>query len=219
MPLTIVSIPIGHPDDISKRALTTLSNCQILIGEERKIASQLLRAHGLSGKRLELLNEHSTDEEVKALSVLCEHEEVALISDCGTPVFCDPGARLISQCRKKNISVTTNPGASSLMSLLALSSVPLPQFVFRGFLPAETEARQQALRNLQKEKQAIVLMDTPYRLRKLLGEMRQFFADRKMLLGVNLTSENEQIIEGQPAHLENQLKETKAEFVLLIYPQ
>lgn len=218
MSLTIVSIPIGNPKDISQRAIDTLTAATCVIGEERKDASQLLRSLGLTGKKLELLNEHSTDEDVRALADICAKEECALISDCGTPVFCDPGARLIALCRQRNIALTSNPGASSLMTLLSLSSVSLSEFVFRGFLPAENEARGKAVRELQKEKRAFILMDTPYRLKKLLAEMKQHFPERKFLLGVDMTYENEQILEGKIADIEKSLKETKAEFVLLAYP-
>ncbi|MGE0634224.1 MAG: SAM-dependent methyltransferase [Pseudobdellovibrionaceae bacterium] len=217
MALIVVSIPIGNPQDISARALETLRNCNCIIGEERKEASKLLRSHGMSGKKLELLNEHSTDSDVQALVDICAHETVALISDCGTPVFCDPGARLIALCRQRKVPVTANPGASSLMTLLAVASQSLQEFVFRGFLPAENESRLKALRELQKEKRAFVLMDTPYRLKKLVAEMKQFFPERKFLLGVNMTYENEQFLEGKMDEIEKGLTENKAEFVLLAY--
>jgi 16S rRNA (cytidine1402-2'-O)-methyltransferase len=219
MSLSIVAVPIGHVKDISLRALEELRAVDVIICEEFKEASKLLKSLEITGKKLENLNEHSTPEDLQDLVKICSEQKVALISDCGTPVFCDPGAGLISECRKKNIPVTTLPGASSLMGLLSLSSDKLTQFVFRGFLPADQTERQKELLNLQKESRAIVLMDTPYRLKKILSECREYFPQRKMLLTLNLTQEDEQILEGDIQSIESRIKHEKAEFMLLLYPK
>ncbi|MNT52294.1 Ribosomal RNA small subunit methyltransferase I [compost metagenome] len=105
------------------------------------------------------------------------------------------------------------------MGLLSLSGQRLDEFLFRGFVPAETEARGRALRELTKEKRAIVLMDTPYRLKKTLNDMKEHFSDRKFLLCLNLSQEDETILEGKIDHLISSLPYEKAEFMLLIYPK
>jgi 16S rRNA (cytidine1402-2'-O)-methyltransferase len=215
--LTLVATPIGNIDDISKRALDTLTECEILIGEERVEAERFLAKIGQRGKELHLLNEHSTPKEIEDLAKLCAQKKVALITDCGTPGFCDPGAHLIKVCRQKKIAVHSVPGASSLMMLLSLSSVRLDQFLFRGFLPSETQQRTQALQKLQKETQAFILMDTPYRLNKLLQELAQSFPQKKALLALNLTQETESHHEGLIKDLAQQ-KFEKSEFMILIYP-
>ena len=217
MSLKIVATPIGHPDDITLRALTSIKEADLLIGEERKITSQLLRRHDLSGKPMELLNEHSTPEEVSALADLCLDKNVVLVSDCGTPIFCDPGSALIRECRKRKIAVTSVPGASSLMTLLSLLSFPLKDFYFVGFLPAETEKRIQRLKQLKTMAMPLVLMDTPYRLHKLLEELKNFFPDHQCLFGCQLTEENELILEGPIKTIAAQIPFKKAEFILIIY--
>lgn len=219
MGLTLIATPIGNDQDISLRALETLKNAQTIILEEFKESTRFLRAHGISGKTYEQLNEHSKPDDLKRLTDLCEKENVVLITDCGTPGFCDPGADLVRECRKRGIAVQTFPGASSLMGLLSLSSVRLDQFVFRGFLPAENESRRKSWHDLQKESRAVVIMDTPYRFQKMLSETAEFFPDRKILLTLNLTQESEMILEGLAPQLMKKDLPAKAEFMLLIYPR
>ncbi len=215
--LYVVATPIGEYSEISLRALEIFNKCETIICESTKETSKLLRAHGISGKKYELLNEHTTMEEKKSLAQLCAQNDIALVSDCGTPGFCDPGADVVKFCRQANIPVKSVLGASSLMGLLSLSGERIDQFLFRGFLPAETEARGKALRELTKEKRPIIIMDTPYRLKKTLTDMKEHFAQRRFLLAMNLSQEDEQIIEGSIDKVISQSKHEKAEFMLLIY--
>ncbi len=215
--LYLVATPIGDTLEISLRALELLKNTELIICESTKETSKLLRSHGISGKRYELLNEHSTAEDVKDLAAQCAQSDAVLVSDCGTPGFCDPGADLVKLCRQKNIPVKSVLGASSLMGLLSLSGERLDQFLFRGFLPAENEARQKALIELQKERRPIVLMDTPYRLKKTLNDLAEHFPKRRALLALNLSQESEVLLEGPGEKLLNELPFEKAEFMLLIY--
>nr|BFD60636.1 16S rRNA (cytidine(1402)-2'-O)-methyltransferase [Bdellovibrio sp. CKG001] len=216
--LYVVATPIGDVSEISLRALEVLKNCDVVICESTKEASKLLRAHGISGKTYEVLDEHSTPEDKAALVPLCADKNVALVSDCGTPGFCDPGADLVRLCRQKNVPVKSVLGASALMGLLSLSGQRIDEFVFRGFLPAENEARARALKELTKEKRAIIVMDTPYRLKKTLNDMKDHFSQRRFLLTMNLSQEEEVVLEGSIDKLIAGLRADKAEFMLLIYP-
>lgn len=218
--LSVVATPIGHPKDISLRALEVLQEAEVIIGEERRIASTLLKKLNIPEKPLYLLNEHSTEADVKELTELCRTKKVALISDCGTPSFYDPGHQLLHQCRKHNIAVTAVPGASSLMTLLSLVSEKVTQFYFAGFLPADNETRPRHLREIARKAEPVVLMDTPYRLLKLLKELSELCSSRRLLLGLNLTQEQELTIEGQAKDLLKVLEHRqieKAEFILLLY--
>jgi 16S rRNA (cytidine1402-2'-O)-methyltransferase len=217
--LYVVATPIGETNEISQRALDILREAEFIICESTKETSKLLRAHGITGKSYEVLDEHSTVDDKKKLAALCADKTVALVSDCGTPGFCDPGADVVGLCRKQKIQVRSVLGPSSLMGLLSLSSLRLDEFVFRGFLPAETESRQKALRQLTKETRAIVIMDTPYRLKKTLKDMEDHFTKRNFLLALNLSQKEEAILEGSIQKIQSQLAFDKAEFMLLIYPQ
>jgi len=216
--LYLVATPIGNPKDITLRALEYLREVDVIIGEERKVTSKFLKSIELTGKSFQLLNEHSTPDEVKELVDVCKNQNVALITDCGTPGFCDPGADLVKQCRRANIPMTALPGASSLMTLVSLSGISLKQFFFRGFLPGNKELRQQEWKKLKSTKVPIIIMDTPYRLEKTMAEVNQYLPKSQCLLGISLTQKEEGIYQGTAQEITKQLNVKKAEFILLIYP-
>ena len=218
MSLELIATPIGDPGDMTLRAIEVLRAADVVIGEERKEVSKLLKRLGIEGKRLELLNEHTRDEDLGDLVSLCRTSRVALVTDCGTPGFCDPGARLVELCRKEGLSSKPIPGASSLMCLLSVSGSNLREFLFRGFLPAEKEERGLALNELIREKRPVVLMDTPYRMGRLLAELAERFPARRVLLGCDFTQESETIIEAFARDLPALTGERKAEFILILYP-
>jgi 16S rRNA (cytidine1402-2'-O)-methyltransferase len=168
-------------------------------------------------KEIYTLNEHSKKDDLFELLDLCREKNVALISDCGTPGFADPGADLIRLCRQKGIAVTAAPGASSLMTLLSLSSQKIPQFLFVGFLPSDANERKTALLALKTEKRPWVLMDTPYRLKAVLQNLAEMMPKEMCLLGLNLTQENEVVLEGTFAEILKKCTLDKAEFILLRY--
>lgn len=217
MALFVVATPIGHKDDISLRALDILKQVPVVIGEERKEVSKLLRSHGITGKELELLNEHSEPFDVERLMNICRERDVALVTDCGTPGFCDPGARLVALCRKQQIQVQPIPGASSLMTFLSGCGREVHNFYFRGFLPANREERAQAFKELKSgAPRPVILMDTPYRLTRLLEELKEHFPKSHCTIGVALTQPEEQFLSGSPEKLLATFSGRKEEFILLM---
>lgn len=215
--LTLVATPIGEVQEITLTALETLRSCDVVICESTKEASKLLKAHGISGKKYELLSEHTTSIELNQLTELCMTQNCALVTDCGTPGFSDPGADLVRLCRQKGIKIRSNLGPSALMGLLSLSSQKLTEFYFKGFLPANNEERKKALAALRSEKRAVIIMDTPYRLKKTVEEFAVNFPKRKALLVLNLSQEDEEHLECELEQMPTKLKFEKAEFMLLIY--
>jgi 16S rRNA (cytidine1402-2'-O)-methyltransferase len=216
--LTLVATPLGNKDDIGLRALEILKKSEVIILEERKESSAFLRSHGISGKEYPLLNEHTTSEELQALKHLCSEKDVALITDCGTPGFCDPGADLVRVCRQAKIPVYSVPGPSSLMMLLSLSGRRIDEFHFRGFIPQETEERTRFWKGLGSEKSPLVFMDTPYRFQKTLEEWKVFAPELQGLLGLDFTQSSEMVWEGSGAQLVLDNYPKKAEFLLMIFP-
>ena len=164
-----------------------------------------------------MLDEHSTSEDVKHLAEICRDQNTVLVSDCGTPGFCDPGFQVVELCRKQGTQIQSSLGASSLMGLLSLSSKRLYQFYFRGFIPAETVAREKEWQTLKKFKEPFILMDTPYRLQKMLDECSLHLKDRQILIALNLSQENELVLEGKPDEIRNKIPFDKAEFMILVY--
>lgn len=217
MALTIVATHLGHIDDVSVRARQTIEACEVLILEEFREGSSLVKSLGIERKEMHQLNEHSKPEDIEFLLELCKSKNVCLISDCGTPNFCDPGSLLVKACRGAKVPVKALPGPSSLMHLISLSSERLDEFLFRGFLPANTELRVKALQELKAQKMPVVLMDTPYRFRKLMQELAQALPKRRALLGINLSMDTEIVLEGTFEKLAKEPLPEKAEFVLLLY--
>lgn len=216
MPLFVIATPIGNPQDISLRAVEILRQAELVIGEELKVLRQILKSVGVQAPHLERLNEHSTRDDIDFFVKECQQKNVALVSDCGTPGFCDPGADLVKACRTAGVEIQTLPGPSSLMALLSICGERVDEFVFKGFLPAKTEERAQVLRNLARENRALILMDTPYRLRRLLDDVAATFADRTCIAGLNLTAPSELVVRALGRDLPQKIALEQAEPILLV---
>ncbi|MCC6278819.1 MAG: methyltransferase [Oligoflexia bacterium] len=215
MSLTVVSTPIGNFEDITIRAKKVLENADLIICEERRPASTLLKKLGINGKELRELNEHSQPQDVRDLLSLCRKSAVALISDCGTPGFSDPGAILVQACYGENIDVHVCPGPSSLMALVAVCGVDLKEFHFAGFLSAESEKRKKQIVALAKTKTPVFLMDTPYRINTVLVDLAKEMPDRTAVLGLDLTGANHQVVRKKLREL-GKTEWEKLPFVLLL---
>lgn len=217
--LYLVATPIGNFDDITFRALSVLKIVDLVVYEERREGERLMRHYGIS-KPFELLNEHNEAASSQhILTHLQSDRSVALISDCGTPVFSDPGQLLVRKAIERKIRIIPIPGASSLMPALTVSGFTIDQFLFYGWLSPKKERRRAELKQLMLEKRTIVLMDTPYRLVPLMRDLADTFgAARRLCVAFNLTMPDEQMFYGNAVELYRQFssKEIKGEFVLVI---
>lgn len=217
--LYVVSSPIGNFRDITLRALDTLEKADAVICEEFREASTLLKKIGISDKQLLQLNEHNELEAAEEFVMqLINGDTLALISDAGTPAFADPGTYLIKRCMELQIPVEAIPGPSSLMTAISLSPLPLEEFFFAGFLPRKEEQRRNKFNFLKRLNTSIVLMDTPYRLGKLLEEVKEFFGAGKLItLAIDLTQESESVIHGPVQEVINKVGSRKGEFILILH--
>jgi len=214
----VVATPIGNADDITIRALKILGSVDLLICEERKIGARLMRSYGIKHEFIEL-NEHNEKEysEELAMRIVSENLTVALISDAGTPLFADPGNKFIPICYQKGISVIPIPGASSLMAALMAAGISSPHFLYYGFLPANKQSRQQAIRRLPSSDD-IIILEAPYRLKQLINDMEKYLGPkRQAVLCWKLTYPEELIIEGNLGYIKEATAEFgKGEFVLIL---
>jgi len=217
--LFLVATPIGNYDDMTLRGLSTLKTADLVIYEERREGERLMRHFGIE-KPVETLNEHN---EAAASHNILQHlrsgKNVALVSDCGTPVFSDPGQLLVEKAIEAGIRIVPVPGASSLMPALTVSGFSIDQFLFYGWLSPKKERRRAELRQIQQERRTIVLMDTPYRLVPLLRDIAEVFGtSRRMCIAFNLTLPDERMLYGTPAGLHTLCasKEMKGEYVIVI---
>lgn len=217
--LFIVATPIGNWQDITLRAIETLKNVNLIVCEELRIGSTLLKKLNIPQKELFSLNEHNEKDEVPTLITrLANGEKIALISDCGTPVFADPGYYLIEQAALFGMEIIPIPGVSSLMTAFSILDFKLENYYFAGFLPREKTDRQRALNMLRSMTIPIVIMDTPYRLIKLVEEVgNNFGKNRRITLATNMTMENEKYYRGTVSEVLKQLNQKKAEFILVVH--
>lgn len=219
--LYLVSTPIGHPDDITLRAVKTLETVDLVICEEYKVGSKLLRHLGIK-KDLLRLNEHSRDEDLlEIVNELIAGKTMALISDAGTPVFADPGTQLVHAAIRANCQVVPVPGASSLMAALVCCPFDITEFHYAGFLPRQTHQRLKKMNRLKKLRVPIVIYEAPYRLEPLLQDLGEILeSDAEVMVAISLTCPKERLYygllqEAQGFFQENPIKEP---FVLIINP-
>ena len=217
--LYLVATPIGNWEDITLRALRVLKEVDLVVYEERKEGSRLLRHYGID-KPVESLNEHNEAAATQTiLSRIKSGALVALISDAGTPVFSDPGQVLVQRALQVGISVVPIPGASSLMPALIVSGFPIREFLFQGFLSPKRERRIAELQKLKRETRTIVLMEAPYRLIQLIRDLAEVFGEsRRVCVAFDLTLPTEEIFHGSAPGLYKRFlkEERKGEFVLLL---
>ncbi len=217
--LYLVATPIGNYEDITHRALAVLRSVDLVVYEERREGERLLR-HFEIRKPVESLNEHN---EAAASYNILEHlrqgKNIALVSDCGTPVFSDPGQILVRKAIEQKFRIVPVPGASSLMPALTVSGFSIDQFLFYGWLSPKKDRRRSELRALQQERRTVVLMDTPYRLVPLLRDLAETFgSSRRVCIAFNLTLPDETMLYGTAPELYRKCseKEMKGEFVIVI---
>jgi len=218
--LYIVATPIGDSGDITLRAMETLRQADVIVCEEQREGATLLKKLGITPKEIVTLNEHNEAEKAPELiqRALLKNEKLALISDCGTPVFSDPGTALIAQAVQLGVPVEPVPGASSLMAALSVLDFKLERFIFAGFLPRTPEERRRELAHYRTLRIPVVVMDTPYRLYALLQDVAATFGKgHQVTVAVDLTQPRETIYRGPVGDIVPKVAERKAEFILIIH--
>jgi len=217
--LFLVSTAIGNYDDITLRALNILKKVDFIICEEFKAARRML-AHYKINKELIALNEHNENYVVdEILFKITEGKSAALISDCGTPLFSDPGHLLVDMCISQNIDIIPVPGANSLLPALIGSGFDFEKFYYYGWLSPKKHIRRKQLLNLKRIKEVIVLMDTPYRLKRLLSDVVNIFGESTLVcLAFELTIKDEKYYRGDAQKVLNiaEKNNLKGEFVLIL---
>ncbi len=217
--LYLVSTPIGNYDDITLRALNVLKSVDFVICEEFKTGNRLLKYYGLD-KPLEALNEHNEARDAElTVERIKEGADAAIISDAGTPVFADPGAKLVHIALKKGIRVVPVPGASSILSALVVCDFDINSFHYAGFLPRKREERLRELGRLAALGCACVIMEAPYRFKPLMDDcLASFGRNRRAIVAVDMTMANEQVIRGTLGEIDKKFDDApfKAEFVLIV---
>lgn len=216
--LYIVPTPIGNLDDITLRAVKVLQQVDLILAEDTRTSSVLLKHLGIE-KRLHAhhkFNEHATATVVA--ETIAAGRTVALISDAGTPGISDPGFLLVRTCIGEGIEVETLPGATACIPALVQSGFPCDRFCFEGFLP-QKKGRNKRLQELSGEERTMVFYESPYRVVKSLDQFAEVFgADRQVSVSRELTKKFEQTVRGTLAEVAEHFRQTepRGEFVLVV---
>ena len=216
--LYIVSIPIGNPDDITLRAIKVLTDVDILVCEEYRNGSRLMKQLGIKEKQIITTNEHNETQQIDTLLIeLAQGKSLALVSDCGTPLFSDPGHRLVEEVISAGFQIIPVPGVSALTTAISVTPQKLTRYVFGGFMPRAPQDRINELKKLKMMRLPIILMDTPYRLTNLLEDVKKVFGKgQRVTLCCDLTLPGETIITASVEEVLKKIGGKKAEFMLVI---
>ena len=186
--LYVVATPIGNLDDISARALRVLTEVSLIAAEDTRHSQRLLQNFGITTP-LQACHEHNErDQGGRFIARLLAGDDVALISDAGTPLISDPGFHLVRQARAAGVRVVPVPGACALIVALSAAGLPSDRFIFEGFLPAKSAARCARLESIKEEPRTLIFYEAPHRVLESVQDMaRVFGADRLAVLARELT--------------------------------
>ncbi|MBB4818779.1 16S rRNA (cytidine1402-2'-O)-methyltransferase [Pseudomonas alcaligenes] len=196
--LYVVATPIGNLDDISTRALRVLRDVALIAAEDTRHSVRLLQHFGISTPLAACHDHNEREEGGRFLARLQAGEDVALISDAGTPLISDPGYHLVRQVRAAGITVVPVPGPSALIAALSAAGLPSDRFIFEGFLPAKAVGRRSRLERVKEEPRTLIFYEAPHRLLECLEDMVTVFGeDRPAVLARELTKTFE-TLKGSP---------------------
>lgn len=217
--LFLVAVPIGNPDDLSLRARATLASVAIVAAEDTRHFATLARHHGIETRAISY-HDHNEDTRTRELlGRLLAGDDVALVSDAGTPLVSDPGYRLVRAAIEGGVAVTSLPGASAVTTALAASGLPPHPFRFLGFLPRTAAARRAAFEAVARDDATLVAFEAPRRLADTLRDALAALGDRPACLARNLTKPHERFQRGAISELITGLEgegEVRGEVTLLI---
>lgn len=192
--LFVVATPIGNLEDLTFRALRVLGDVELIAAEDTRRTSKLL-AHYKIRRPLVSLREHNESREsARLVARMLAGTSVALVSDAGTPAIADPGARLVHAARTAGVPVVPIPGPSAVAAAVSVSGFPLNEFVFMGFPPRTSTARQAWLERLAADARTVVFFEAPHRIRKTLEQGAQYFGIRQILVIREMTKIHESYV-------------------------
>ena len=216
--LSIVPTPIGNLNDITYRAIKVLKDSDIILCEDTRISKRLLDKYSIDKPlySYHIHNEHKVVE--KYIQYIISGKKVSLISDAGTPGISDPGYLIIRESIKKNIEIDCLPGPTAFVPALINSGISSDKFVFEGFLPKK-KGRMSRIEFLKEEKRSIIIYESPYRVKRLIEELKAVFGGQRLVsISRELSKIHQENIRGTLDEVDKNLesKNIKGELILII---
>ena len=216
----LVATPIGNLSDMSIRAIDTLKNADIIACEDTRNTIRLLNHFEIKGHLTSYHEYNKIDKAYELCEKVKEGKSIALVSDAGMPAISDPGYELVDIAYKEGLEVTIIPGASAVVSALAISGISSRRFSFEGFLPVDKNEKKEILAELVNESRTIILYEAPHRLLKTLKEILEYIGDRNIAIVRELTKLHEEVLRGRLTNIiadyESEKVAIRGEYVLVI---
>jgi 16S rRNA (cytidine1402-2'-O)-methyltransferase len=216
--LYVVATPIGNLGDLTQRALEVLKAVDLVAAEDTRHSGILLKHYQIEKPLVSFHQHNEAMRTSKLVERLAAGEEIALITDAGTPGISDPGARLVRECIKRELDFTIVPGPSSILTALVGSGFSCEKFCFTGFLPIKSGQRERELRRAAAREETSIYFESPYRLMKTLKAAADVLQDRRLCVARELTKKFEEFRRGTATDLRAHYDAhpPKGEIVLLI---
>jgi len=212
----VIATPIGNLEDVSLRTLSVLANVNFILAEDTRVTKKLLGRYNIRGKRLISYHQHSNIKKIDQIVKIIREEDMAMVSDAGTPGINDPGGKLIEILIKEipDLKIIPIPGAFAAAAALSISGFPADKFVFMGF-PPHKKGRGIFFKRLAGYDQTVVFYESPHRIIKTLQELSPFI--RKLVVARELTKQFETIYRGEAEKILRELGDNpRGEFVVVV---
>ena len=212
----LVATPIGNLEDITLRAIRILKEVDIIVAEDTRQTLKLLN-HLVISKPMISFHRHSTEEKLEEIiEKVKSGENIALVSDAGTPVISDPGEDIVKRATEEGIEVIPIPGPCALIAALIASGIDAKEFTFLGFLPLNNKSRKEKLYEIKSAKKTTILYEAPHKLKDTLNDLTEITNNRKIVLAREITKIHEEYVSGTAKELLEKMQEPKGEFVIVI---
>lgn len=212
----LVATPIGNLEDITYRAIKVLNEVDLIAAEDTRHTLKLLNHYQI---KKPLISYHRHNEDVKTdlvIEKVLQGENVALVSDAGTPGISDPGEDLVQEAIKNGIDIVPIPGACAFVNALIASGLDTKIFSFYGFLPLHKKLREKIFDRIKKEKKTVILYEAPHKIKKTLQDICKYIGDVNCVIAREITKIHEEFIRGKVSEVNSNLEEPKGEFVILL---
>jgi 16S rRNA (cytidine1402-2'-O)-methyltransferase len=219
--LTLVPSPVGNLEDITLRALRLLREADLIAAEDTRHASILLKHHGISRPLISLHEHNEAQRSEQIAQRLAAGENIALLTDAGTPGISDPGYRVVQACLARGLEFTVLPGPTSILPALVGSGLPLHEFYFGGFLPVKSGRRRNTLAAALERRETSIFFESPHRIAKSLAVLAELAPERPVCVARELSKKFEEYWRGPAAELSARAEKQppRGEICLLIAGQ